>query len=162
MEVVRSTGTCLLRLVSSIQKNPKQQPIGLGRVKLSLNPFLLHALIETPASLNFFLNPGGQLRVNPAPPQIRAVIRQYAVLLFSSVLVALSFACRDPDELSGQVAGALALYHLAPVVRATGRLVHRQEPAVWQPLLFVTVHAVCLAGLAGCCWELWLKHLLAA
>ncbi|ERF69159.1 hypothetical protein EPUS_01116 [Endocarpon pusillum Z07020] len=140
MDVVRSIGTSLARLVST--------------QKILLKPFLLHAMVETPASLNFFLNPSGQLP--NCTPQVHAVIRQYAVLLFSSVLVALSFAFKDLDESSGQAAGALALYHLAPVVRATGRLMDRQ--AVWQPLLFVTVHGVCLAGLLSCCWELYLKN----
>ncbi|KAF7504024.1 hypothetical protein GJ744_002903 [Endocarpon pusillum] len=140
MDVVRSIETSLVRLVST-QKN-------------LLKPFLLHAMVETPASLSFFLNPSGQLQ--NCTPQVHAVIRQYAVLLFSSVLVALCFAFKDPDELSGQAAGALAIYHLAPVVRATGRLLDGQ--AVWQPLLFVTVHGACLAGLSGCCWELYLKN----
>lgn len=128
----------------------------LPRTFIQENPFLAHAILETPASLNFFLNPSGQLRTHL--PQAHAVIRQYAVLLFSSILIALAFAFRDPDELSGQVAGALAVYHLAPMLRATGRLMTRQ--ALWQPLLFLSAHAVCLAGLSGCCWEYYLKNLL--
>jgi len=132
MEIFHLLGTSFLRL-ASIQKNP----------------FLVHAVLETPASLSFFLYPSGQLRTYS--PQAHAVIRQYAVLLLSSVIISLIFAFRPLDELSGQVAGALTIYHLAPMVRATGRLMGRQ--AVWQPLLFVAAHGVCLAGLVGCCWE---------
>lgn len=138
MEVVHSLGRSFLRPAS-----------------LQLNPFLLHALIEAPASLNFFLYPSGQLEIDA--PQAHAVIRQYAVLLFSSILVSSIFAFRPFDELNGQVAGALAVYHPAPIVRATSRLMGRQRG--WQPLLFVAVHGICLAGLVGCCWECYLQTL---
>lgn len=138
MEILHSVGTTFLRL-SSILKNP----------------FLVHALLEIPASLNFFINPSGQL--SNYSPQAHAVIRQYAVLLLSSTLIALSFAFREPDEMSGQVAGALAVYHLAPMVRATARLTGRE--VVWQPLLFLAVHGVCVAGLVGWCWDLYLEKL---
>lgn len=119
------------------------------------NPFLFHAILEIPASLNYFLNPSGQLGI--FSPQAHAVIRQYAVLLLSSVLVALLFASRDQDELSGQIAGALAVYHLAPMVRAMGRLGGKQGKC--QPLLFLTLHGMCLAGLTGLCWDLCLGEL---
>ncbi|CAL3962792.1 unnamed protein product [Diplocarpon coronariae] len=83
-------------------------------------PFLIHVVLETPASLNFFLRPGNQLAA-PAP-QAHALVRQYAALLLSSNLVALVFAFRDVDETSQRVAGALAVYHVAPLVRAVGRI----------------------------------------
>jgi hypothetical protein len=145
MEVILLIGNSLLRLygLASIQKNNFHYP------------FLVHAILEIPASLNFFLNPSGQLGVYS--PQAHPVIRQYAVLLLSSTLIALSFALRDADELSGHVAGALAIYHLAPMLRAAVRLMGRQ--AVWQPLLFLATHGVCLAGLLACCWECYLKGL---
>jgi hypothetical protein len=138
MEILRVLGTTFLRL-------PFYQQ----------NPFLVHAMLETPASLSFFLYPSGQLRTYS--PQAHAVIRQYAVLLVSSILISLIFAFRPLDELSGQVAGALAVYHLAPMVRAGGRLMGRQ--AVWQPLLFAAAHGVCLAGLVGCCWDFYFEKL---
>ncbi len=128
----------------------------LGVLSLARNPFLIHAILEIPASLNFFLRPSGQLRIYS--PHAHAVIRQYAVLLLSSVLVAAIFASRDQDELSGQVAGALAVYHLAPMVRAVGRL--RGKQGKWQPLLFLALHGVCFAGLLGLCWGLYLGELL--
>jgi hypothetical protein len=117
------------------------------------NAFLVHALLETPATLNFFINPSGQL--STYSPQAHAVIRQYAVLLLSTIVISLMFAFRPFDELSGQVAGALALYHVAPMLRATGRLNHRE--AVRQPLLFLATHGICLAGLVECCWKFYLK-----
>jgi hypothetical protein len=139
MDILRSLGTSFLRLISSQQ-----------------NPFLIHAMLETPASLSFFLYPSSQLRTYS--PQAHAVIRQYAVLLVFSILISLIFAFRPLDELSGQTAGALAVYHLAPMVRAGGRLVGRQ--ALWQPLLFLGAHGVCLAGLVGCCWDFYLEKFL--
>ena len=133
--------------------------IGKFQLKLLLsNPFFIHAILETPAFLNFLLNPSGHLRIYS--PQAHAVIRQYAVLLLSSVMVSLIFASRDPDELSGQVAGALSVYHLAPIVRAMGRLTGQQS--VWQPVLFLASHGVCLAGLMGWCWELYMIKVLFA
>jgi hypothetical protein len=50
------------------------------------------------------------------------MIRQYGVLLFVSVLISTIFALRKADITSRQVAAALTLYHLAPIVRATSRL----------------------------------------
>ncbi|KAH8684229.1 hypothetical protein BGZ60DRAFT_511295 [Tricladium varicosporioides] len=79
-------------------------------------PFWLHIIIELPASLNFFLRPSEQL---PTPaPQAHAIIKQYAVLLLASNLIALTFALRPIDDTSKKVAGALAVYHIAPVLRA--------------------------------------------
>jgi len=87
---------------------------------LSTLPFWFHLLIELPASINFFLNPSEQLS-SPAP-QSHALIRQYAALLFASSLVALIFAVRPVDRTSRNVAGALAVYHLAPLGRALSRI----------------------------------------
>lgn len=122
------------------------------------NAYLVHAIIETPACLNFFLRPSGQLTRHA--PQAHGVIRQYAVLLLSSIITALSFAFREPDPLSGQVAAAFALYHLAPMVRASGRLMGRH--AVWEPLLFLAAHGLCLAGFVRCCWDFYLNGLFAS
>ncbi|KAI9054529.1 hypothetical protein LZ554_001685 [Drepanopeziza brunnea f. sp. 'monogermtubi'] len=90
-------------------------------IPLRINlPFLIHIALETPASLNFFLRPDNQLS-SPAP-QAHALIRQYAALLLSSNLVAAVFACREVDGTSRWVAAALALYHLAPLLRALARI----------------------------------------
>ncbi|RFU24713.1 hypothetical protein B7463_g11623, partial [Scytalidium lignicola] len=63
----------------------------------------------------------------PLPPTSQAaihfLIRQYAILLLSSVLIALIFALRPVvDGTSRNVAGALAIYHLAPLSRAVWRV----------------------------------------
>ncbi|TGO43927.1 hypothetical protein BCON_0717g00030 [Botryotinia convoluta] len=84
-------------------------------------PFFLHTLIEIPASLNFFLNPSSQLSI-PAP-QAHTIIQQYATLLFVSCLISIIFASRPVDRTSRNVAGALSLYHVAPAIRAGGRIV---------------------------------------
>lgn len=91
----------------------------------NLNPsFLIHIALEVPASLNFYLRPDHQLSA-PAP-QAHAVIRQYAVSLLSSSLVAAVFAFRKRDETSAWVAAALAVYHLAPLVRAAITIARRR------------------------------------
>ncbi|KAJ5051747.1 uncharacterized protein L3040_001519 [Drepanopeziza brunnea f. sp. 'multigermtubi'] len=83
-------------------------------------PFLIHIALETPAALSFFLRPDNQLS-SPAP-QAHALIRQYAALLLSSNLVAAVFTCREVDGTSRWVAAALAVYHLAPLLRALARI----------------------------------------
>ncbi len=113
-------------------------------------PFWLHLLIELPASVNFFLNPSEQL--SSPVPQAHAIIKQYAVLLFVSALIALIFALRPIDGTSRSVAGALSLYHLAPLVRAGSRIVEGSEDhgkGLGGPIVHLTVHMVCFAALLG-------------
>jgi hypothetical protein len=112
--------------------------------------FWLHFLIEFPASLNFFLRPSEQLS-SPAP-QAHAIIRQYAVLLFVSNLIALIFALRPVDGASRNVAGALSVYHLAPLVRAGSRIVDGSGEygnGLGGPMVHLGVHGICFAGLLG-------------
>ncbi|KAK0120012.1 hypothetical protein ONS95_011430 [Cadophora gregata] len=112
-----------------------------------INPaFLIHALLELPASLNFFFRPNEQL--STPVPQAHALIRQYAVLLMSSNIVALIFAFRPVDETSRRVAGALATYHAAPLVRAVGRITSHDE-GYGKALGGRWVHAVVHAGALG-------------
>lgn len=103
-------------------------------------PFWLHSLIELIPSIVFLINPASQFyackitsdlqsayrqchRSTDTPtPGAEAMIRQYGVLLFVSVLISTIFAMRKFDITSRQVAAALTLYHLAPIVRATSRL----------------------------------------
>ncbi|TVY17394.1 hypothetical protein LARI1_G005206 [Lachnellula arida] len=116
---------------------------------LSTLPFWLHLLIELPASLNFFLNPAEQL--SSAAPQAHALVRQYAVLLFASSLVALIFATRQVDRTSRNVAGALAVYHLAPLVRAVSRVFGGgvgYGKAFGGPWIHLAVHGLCFVGLS--------------
>jgi hypothetical protein len=111
-------------------------------------PFWMHFIIETPASLNFFFKPSEQLST-PAP-QAHAIIAQYAVLLFSSNLVALIFANRPVDGTSKLVAAALAVYHLAPLVRAVSRVTstgHNYGIGLGGPWVHLGVHGTCLFGL---------------
>ncbi|KAI9820033.1 MAG: hypothetical protein M1827_006604 [Pycnora praestabilis] len=83
-------------------------------------PFLLHLLVEVPPCINFFFNPDGQLA--KPQPYAHAVIRQYAMLLLSTNIIAAIFIVRPTDEIARQVAGALAVYHIGPMLRALERL----------------------------------------
>jgi hypothetical protein len=117
------------------------QPYHLG--------FLLHVVFEIPACLTFYLFPSRQL--GTYTPHAHAVIRQYAALLLASVLVAMTFLRRPVDETSGQVAGALAVYHIAPSLRSVGRLrsqVRQGEPTILsEACLYLVVHVTCCAAL---------------
>lgn len=121
-------------------------------VKMSLHrlPFLLHAIVEIPACLNFFLFPDDQLSI--PTPHAHAIIRQYAVLLFSSVCISIILAFKDKDSTSGKIAGALAIYHIAPCVRAWSRSQARVPSESYvlmkDPSLHFYVHLVCFVSLA--------------
>jgi len=110
-------------------------------------PFWLHALIELPASLNFYYRPDEQLS-SPAP-QAHPIIRQYAVLLLVTVLIASIFALRPVDNTSRNVAVSLAVYHVAPVMRALSRIVREANYgfAFGGPWMHLAVHGVCLVSL---------------
>lgn len=112
--------------------------------------FGLHILIETPASLNFFLEPSEQLQLGTPSPAAEAVVRQYALLIFSSNLIALVFLLRPVDKVSRQVACALGIYHIGPALRAISRLL-RREPALGAglggPAVHLVVHVLCLIAL---------------
>lgn len=127
-----------------------------GAMVLDNLGFLVHILVETPASFNFFFFPSKQLGAHT--PQAHAVIRQYAVLLLSSVFLAAIFVARDPDDMSSKVAATLALYHVAPLVRSLARL-HRQAQAraaiiLSEAFLYLTVHSVCFAALLQHSWSI--------
>ena len=132
-------------------------------------PFVLHLLVELPACLVLFVAPDAQLAV--PQPLARPLIRQYAVLLFCVNLMAALLASRPLDGASCGIAGAMALYHLAPIVRATGRLVAGQTHAsatqsrvrttvagLGGPMLHLVAHSMCLGLLAG----LWVGHVTSA
>jgi len=116
--------------------------------------FWLHVLIELPASINFFLHPSATIstaQAAPLSPQVEAVIQQYAVLLFVSVLVAFIFAIRKVDNTSRRVAGALSIYHLMPLTRASNRLIAGDwggSGELGGPWVAGSVHAVCFAALS--------------
>jgi hypothetical protein len=107
-------------------------------------PFWVHVFVETPASLNFFFNPSEQLS-SPAP-QAHAIIKQYAVLLLASNLIALIFALRPLDQTSRNVAGAFSIYHLAPFARALSRIFAGDQlygQGLGGPWLHLFVHGLC-------------------
>lgn len=121
-------------------------------------PFLLHVVVETPATLNFLLFPSDQLSAHT--PNAHAIIRQYACLLFGSVLIALAFVQRPIDTLSGQVAGAFAIYHVAASVRAGSRLKRqmsqRRQILLSEASLHLLVHSLCVGSMLHCCWTSYL------
>ena len=110
------------------------------------SPFLLHVLIEVPACINFFFRPSATL---PIPhPLASAIIRQYALLLMTSNIIAILFIPRPADVLSGQVAGALALYHFGPLVRAISRIRDGESSnALGGPWLHALLHGMSVVWL---------------
>jgi hypothetical protein len=124
-------------------------------------PFLMHAITETPASFNFFVHPSNQL--GAYTPIAHAIIRQYACLLFVSVLISLSFVRCPPDMLSGQVAGAFSLYHIAASTRAGSRLQQQisegRQTVLSEAFLHLVVHGICFGSLWYHCWSFYLRFL---
>lgn len=113
--------------------------------------FLLHILIELPASIAFFLKPS--MTLSQPQPHAHAVIRQYALLLMSSNLIAYAFLFRPADETSRFVAAALAVYHLGPLGRAGSRIgggEARGVKGLGSPWVHLVVHAACFVLLS---WE---------
>lgn len=107
---------------------------------------LLHLIIELPASINFLLRPSATL----SAPQLQAhaVIRQYALLLISTNIIVLALLMREMDQLSGKIAGALALYHLGPIARALSRIRKQESGSVLGgPKLHAFVHVLCIVTL---------------
>ena len=127
-------------------------------------PFVFHIILETPAAVAFALFPSATLE---APqPQAHAVIRQYALLLLTTVLISAVFASQSHDspahesrvlELEHEVAGALAMYHLGPVIRAVYKLRNRfKEGRSWRtPCLHLLSHGATGMALAGRALILW-------
>ena len=122
-------------------------------------PFVAHIVVETPACINFMFNPSGQLGNHT--PNAHAIIRQYALLLLSSILIAMLLITRDLDKLSGQIAGALAVYHVGPSIRAFSRCwnssSHDSASSLWKAPLYMLVHTICLAGLLQCSWTYYIS-----
>lgn len=124
------------------------------------DPFLQHAIIELPASIQFLLIPSRQL--GRPTPHAHPLIRQYAVLLFSSVVISLSFAFRSHppslassadanNALTGQVALALGLYHIGPIIRSGAKLrdIRRRDWSAREveAAVYVVVHVIVGGGL---------------
>ena len=117
--------------------------------------FLIHILIEIPACYNFFVHPSRQLGINT--PHAHPVIRQYATLLLTSILVALIFVRQEKNDTSGKAAAALAVYHIAPSLRSIDRLIkqarHGQALIPSEAFLYLVVHTICGAALILHFWE---------
>lgn len=104
--------------------------------------FLLHLIIETVASINFLLRPSATL--SASQPQSHAVIRQYALLLVSSNIIAAVMLNREIDATSGKIAGALGVYHVGPAVRAVSRILQNSScSGLNEPWLHAFLHILC-------------------
>ena len=122
-------------------------------------PLVFHLCTEIPASISFALHPSGTLPI--VQPFAHPIIRQYALLLSSSNLIAGAFVFCSDDELHHTsieriVTAALALYHLGPVMRALNRCRNKISHEEWlaHPMLHLIVHMVCATSLG---WKvLWL------
>ena len=141
-----------------------RETIGL-RILMSMRflgslPFILHIVIELPAALSFAFSPSATL--SKPQPYAQAVIRQYALLLLSTIIIAAVFVPGDrkgdrPKIEERNVASALGLYHLGPMIRAAHRFRSgegTERYLLGQPWLHVLVHVLCciLLGGRGCLW----------
>lgn len=97
-------------------------------ISLPAISFLLHVLIETPASLTFILRPQSQL--SPLPPAAALILQSFGGLLLSLNLVAIVFVRRTFDPVARHVAAAFAFWHLWPCYRAFVRLSRDAEEKV--------------------------------
>ena len=115
-------------------------------------PFLLHLIVEIPASLTFFFRPDSQLQ--QPQPFARSLIRQYGAALLSLNAIAAIFALRESDEVTGKVALAISIYHVAPTFRACSRILHPKEETdvsravLGGPILHLTAHITCAVMLS--------------
>ncbi len=127
------------------------------------SPFILHIILESPAVIAFALFPSATLQSKQ--PEAHPVIRQYALLLLTTVLIAAVFACQ-PDDTQGtnihvqrleqQVAGALALYHIGPMTRAAGKIIDGEIRGLQvMPFVHMLSHGVCGIALAGRAYQTW-------
>ena len=118
-------------------------------------PFMLHIVVELPAATSFAFFPSATFSI--PQPHAQAVIRQYALLLLSTVIIAAIFVPQDRkgDGATMQergVASALGLYHLGPLVRAAHRSRRREgsgRHVLGQPWLHVLMHVLCCLSLGG-------------
>lgn len=121
-------------------------------MQLSKLGFLLHICIEIPAFVNFILFPSKQL--GQLTPHAHPIVRQYALLLLSSIIIAACFLPRQHDNLTSQIAASLAIYHIGPSVRSVSRLRQqaRSGRRIWysEAFLYLVVHLACGCSLLCC------------
>lgn len=123
-------------------------------------PFVLHIVIELPAAISFAFLPSATL--SKPQPHAQALIRQYALLLLSTIIIAALFVPQDRNGHGSKVqervvASALALHHLGPLIRAVRRSRKGEGTGrhlLGQPRLHALVHGLCclLLGGRGCLW----------
>lgn len=122
-------------------------------------PFIFHIIVEAPAGLSFLLRPSGTLDV--LQPHAHAVIRQYAILLTCTNIIAGIFAMQDyPNIHSAQiergVSASLALYHCGPASRALSRFQRGSKGSLLvNPLLHIAAHVMCASALMGRAVDWW-------
>ena len=108
---------------------------------------VLHLVIETTAAINFLLRPSATLSI--PQPHSHGVIRQYALLLLTTNIIAAAVLDRAVnDELSGHIVAALALYHTGPFVRAVSKIRRgNADDILGGAWLHALSHLLCLACL---------------
>lgn len=121
-------------------------------------PFLFHIIVELPASIGFFLYPSATLTA--VQPHAHSVIRQYALLLAATNLVAWTYLFEDSSPSSGRIAAALGVYHVGPIIRSWNRTKADEGPTRmregWRgPWLHLGVHVVCATALMGEALGVW-------
>ena len=116
-------------------------------------PLVLHAVLETAASLSFGLQPEKQLP--GANEDTRAVLRSYSGALLSTNLLCVVFVWRAGfDDTARLVAACLAVYHIFPILRAVAKIqrgigLKKGEKArvLGGPQIHMIVHSLCFSGL---------------
>lgn len=128
-------------------------PVPVEQMPHFNTPYSLHIFGEFGASYGFFVSPSSTLA--QPQPYAHAVLRNYALLLTSTNLIAANFLFQErPSSLSCRTAGALALYHLGPLMRAALKIRNGERMGTWKGMggawVHVIFHSVTLAALG---WE---------
>ncbi|KAG8671235.1 hypothetical protein FPOAC2_04564 [Fusarium poae] len=122
-------------------------------VSAATTPFLVHALIETPAALTFILKPSTQLQ--PLPPAAALIVQSFGGCILATNLIALVFLRRPFDDVAQHVALAFAFWHIWPCYRAYMRMSgYTEEGATTTktlggPVVHLGVHVVLLTMFLG-------------
>ena len=110
--------------------------------------FGLHLMVELPACINFFFRPSATL--GRSQPHAHGVLRQYALLLLVTNIIALLLLMSPRNCLTGRISGAFALYHFGPFIRAISRIRNgERENALGGPWLHAMLHAITAATLVS-------------
>lgn len=126
----------------------------------------MHALLELPAAITFYLKPGTHLPEYPADLKTRPlndierswidaaepILHSYGILLLSSSLIAaISAQSETPPSLARAIGLVLALYHIGPVRRAQARIKKDRDlgvkqtealPVMKDPKLHMVLHTI--------------------